>query len=462
MEYSVNQATEAINRMKYKVDFAHHPLFHFVPPVGWMNDPNGLIFDGGLYHIFYQFYPYDSSWGPMHWGHATSLDLLHFHDEEVALAPDRKDETGCFSGSSIANVDGHKLILIYTSHFEDGDESHRKERQVLAFSDDGIHFSKEKRIAIDISDIPEGYSRHDFRDPFLFRKDGYYYVFIGSKEEKNDIGALLAFRSKDLNEFTFAFALKDPHFGKMLECPSFLTVNGLDILVYSAVGLPKEGDRFQNCNSSLCLYGHLDFEKGIFEKRGEFEMDRGDAFYAPYLFLGKNGEPLIMAWMEQWGKLYPTAERKEGYAGALSLPRHLAVNDGKVYQEPYALLLKEALEPSFLKTGEEISSSSLLDLVADEDFSLDISDGLDHSISINRHGKRLDFITAKANNLNPLLRTIEIPDHLAMKLILDVSSLEVFIDKVPTTFSTRFYFASDRLLVSFSGSPLIKYHKVRI
>ncbi|HPR81030.1 MAG TPA: hypothetical protein PK268_03895 [Enterococcus sp.] len=86
---------------------------HAQPPIGWMNDPNGFIAINDELHLFYQFYPYDSSWGPMHWGHMTSTDGLAWQDQPVALAPDHVfDEKGCFSGTAIL-VD-NQLILMYT------------------------------------------------------------------------------------------------------------------------------------------------------------------------------------------------------------------------------------------------------------------------------------------------------------------------------------------------------------
>lgn len=78
------------------------PVFHAVPPVGWCNDPNGWSVYQGRYHLFYQYHPYATVWGPMHWGHATTTDFLHWEDLPCALAPDTPmDEAGCYSGGAI-------------------------------------------------------------------------------------------------------------------------------------------------------------------------------------------------------------------------------------------------------------------------------------------------------------------------------------------------------------------------
>ena len=94
---------------------AERPAYHLTPYVGWMNDPNGFSYYQGKYHLFYQYYPYKTVWGPMHWGHAVSSDLLHWEYLPTALAPDGPaDKDGCFSGSAAELPDGRQLLL-YTS-----------------------------------------------------------------------------------------------------------------------------------------------------------------------------------------------------------------------------------------------------------------------------------------------------------------------------------------------------------
>ena len=103
MKESIRKANQYIDENRVKVNQQYRGAFHLLPPIGWMNDPNGFVYFLGEYHLFYQFYPYDSVWGPMHWGHAKSKDLLHWEELPVALAPSESyDKDGCFSGSAIA------------------------------------------------------------------------------------------------------------------------------------------------------------------------------------------------------------------------------------------------------------------------------------------------------------------------------------------------------------------------
>ena len=114
------------------------PAFHLSPRVGWMNDPNGFSYYQGMYHMFYQYHPYSAYWGPMHWGHAVSRDLLHWEYLPAALAPDMPyDKDGCFSGSAVTLPDGSQMLL-YTGviHEPQPDGSFREiQTQCIAIGD---------------------------------------------------------------------------------------------------------------------------------------------------------------------------------------------------------------------------------------------------------------------------------------------------------------------------------------
>ena len=176
------------------------PCFHLTPMSGWMNDPNGFSFYDGKYHMFYQYNPYSSTWDRMHWGHAVSSDLLHWEYLPAALAPDETyDEGGCFSGSAAVMPDG-RMLLMYTGVRNEMDETGRirgVQTQCMAFGN-GTDFEKyEGNPVLDETQLPEGASRQDFRDPKIVRQaDGSWLAFIGSRPQDGS-GQILMYRSTD-------------------------------------------------------------------------------------------------------------------------------------------------------------------------------------------------------------------------------------------------------------------------
>ena len=160
-----------------KIRSEERPVFHVTPTVGWANDPNGFSIYNGEYHLFYQYYPFDTKWGPMHWGHVKSKDFIKWDRLPCALAPDKDYETGCFSGSAIEIEDGRHMI-VYTSHFEKEIEGIkvRKEYQSIAFGD-GIKYTKfDGNPVITADQLPKGFSHEDFRDPKIWREEDEFYV----------------------------------------------------------------------------------------------------------------------------------------------------------------------------------------------------------------------------------------------------------------------------------------------
>ena len=150
----------------------NRPIFHIVAKNGWINDPNGLVKFKGKYHIFFQHHPYSCQWGPMHWGHVISDDLLHFEYLPYALTPgDKFDKDGCFSGTAL--VEGDTLYIAYTGFINNEDPEKIKQIQCLASSKDGIHFVKHGCI-IDERELPKQYKPTDFRDPKLIKKGDKY------------------------------------------------------------------------------------------------------------------------------------------------------------------------------------------------------------------------------------------------------------------------------------------------
>ena len=168
------------------------PLFHVSAPTGWINDPNGFSFYDGQIHLFYQYHPYNREWGPMHWGHSVTCDMIHWEQLPAALAPDEEyDKAGCFSGSAI-EADG-KHVLVYTGVTRikqpDGSEQDRQ-NQCIAFGDGKDYQKYDKNPVMTGEMLPEGCNRVDFRDPKIWKENDTYYMIVGNKNE-NQIGQVV-------------------------------------------------------------------------------------------------------------------------------------------------------------------------------------------------------------------------------------------------------------------------------
>lgn len=292
--------------------------YHISAPSGWINDPNGLIQMDGVYHVFYQLHPFSPEWGPMYWGHVTSRDLAHWHQEPIALAPDQPYEAGCFSGSAVN--DNGVLTLLYTAH-NDGNDV--KECQCLARSCDGGRTFEKYPANPVIPKYPKDGSP-DFRDPKVWRQDGQWQMVVGTSKHKK--GRVLLYSSRDLEHWDYRGVLceSDGTQGEMWECPNFCTIDGQDVLIYSPMGMKG--------HKNIYSVGRFDCAAGKFYPEDARELDYGTNFYAAQVFEDEQGRTLLIAWMDAWGTDFPS--QADGWAGALTLPRVLRMRGKTLLQQP--------------------------------------------------------------------------------------------------------------------------------
>lgn len=291
--------------------------YHVMPPGGWMNDPNGLVQYRGNYHVFYQYYPYAPEWGPMHWGHAVSSDLVHWTSLPPALTPDKPYEKGCFSGSAVDNQG--ELTLIYTAH---DDTRSPKEVQCVALSTDGVNFSKYENNPV-IPGPPAGFGE-DFRDPKVFRHGDLWYLAAGCTRDKR--GGIQLYSSRDLRHWDCrGLACKsDGAQGDMWECPDLFPLGDAWVLICSPMNMKNA--------KTIFISGDMDFQTPALTQKRWGNLDYGFEFYAPQTFLDERGRRILIGWMDMWCGEFPT--QKNGWAGALTFPRELFLRDGEVWQRP--------------------------------------------------------------------------------------------------------------------------------
>ena len=314
------------------------PGFHLGARVGWMNDPNGFSFYQGQYHMFYQYYPYDSHWGPMHWGHAVSRDLLHWEYLPAVLAPDMPyDHAGCFSGSAIELPDGRHLLL-YTGVSREVTESGELrdvQTQNLAIGD-GVNYKKyAHNPVITAADLPEGGSREHFRDPKIWREPDGTYRAIAANYAGEGGGQRLIFRSDDgfAWQFDSVLSKNDGRIGRMWECPDLFHLDGADVLLASSQDMLPKGCEYHNGNGTFYFIGHVDPETGKFIEESDHAADYGIDFYAPQTVLTPDGRRVMIGWMQNWDTCN-LHTKSTPWFGQMSLPRELHVKDGILYQTP--------------------------------------------------------------------------------------------------------------------------------
>lgn len=322
-------AKQELERRRPLVNPRYKPGYHQSVPAGWLNDPNGFGYFGGKYHLFYQYHPYDSVWGPMHWGHWTSKDLVRWQDAPVAMAPDQAfDDYGCFSGTSIEK-DG-KFYLMYTGVQTAPEQGKYYQHQCIAESADGITFDKwADNPVISRFQLPESASPYDFRDPKVEKTADGYRVILASKGAEG--GQLLSYTSKDLREWTFAGVYADK-LGDMSECPDVFELNGKNVVIVCEMG--ADAALYGAPQVTLYTSGHEQDGRFCAERPLKL-VDQGLDFYAPQTMLTPDGRRVLIGWALSWSHIMPTHTLGHGWAGMMTLPRECSLDEsGALCQKP--------------------------------------------------------------------------------------------------------------------------------
>ncbi|HEL1734690.1 MULTISPECIES: glycoside hydrolase family 32 protein [Streptococcus] len=440
---TVEKANAYIQAEKVTLDPTFRPERHFVPEIGWINDPNGFVYFKGEYHLFYQFNPYESVWGPMHWGHAKSKDLVNWEHLPVALAPDKDyDKDGCFSGSAIVKED--TLWLMYTGNIVNEDGSVRQV-QNMAYSTDGIHFEKIAQNPVATEELlPEEVIANDFRDPKIFEKDGRYYSVVATKH-KDGVGCIVLLGSDDLLDWQFEsiFLKGQAHQGHVWECPDYFEVDGQEYLIVSPMRYQKEDNDFVNINSNIFVTGHVDWDKKVFEADSFKEIDHGHDFYAAQTTEGPEGERVMIAWMHTWGRPLVTNDLGHKWYGQMNLPRLLKQGENGLRQVLPASILNSFDD---IEIGQVIQGPSKLSLKLDD--SLDLKLGADQDylqfgydkerqeVYIDRSSLKIQQVGEEEWSTVRRAVTVQATE---LEVLVDTNCLEIFINDGQETLTSTFY-----------------------
>ncbi len=327
-----------------------YSTFHIAAAAGWINDPNGLIYFKGRYHVYFQHHPYSTVWGTMHWGHVSSEDMVTWRREPIAFAPSiEADRDGVFSGCAVVSDDGDTLYVYYTGHrdgadaggqsFEAEQGSEAEQVQCLATSTDGVTFEK-RGVVIP---APEGVS--DFRDPKVWKMDGTWYMVLGVRSLENR-GQMWLYTSTNMVDWEFdSILFEDPDPAVfMAECPDMFPVGDKWALAYSPMGGEIRGYSNRLRQSSGYVLG--EWAPGYkFVALTDYTLgDWGYNFYAPQSFEAPDGRRIQYGWMCPFGNPLAT-QAKDGWAGQLTVPRTLTLSDdGAMLANPIDELTKLRLD----------------------------------------------------------------------------------------------------------------------
>jgi fructan beta-fructosidase len=449
MNYQTQAQTSASDQEQYR------PQIHFTPEAHWMNDPNGMVFYKGKYHLFYQYYPGGTEWGPMHWGHATSKDLVHWTHLPVALYPDSLGFI--FSGSAVVDVNNTSgfakngqvpIVAIFTHHNQKGEQAHRKDFQneSLAYSlDEGKTWQKYSGNPV----LPNP-GITDFRDPKVmwFEQDRKWVMTLATKDR------VTFYSSPNLKNWT-----KESEFGEALgahggvwECPDLfpLAYQGKTywvLFVSINPGAPNGGSGTQ--------YFIGDFDGKTFNPTNKDTrwIDYGTDNYAGVTWSNTGNRKVFIGWMNNW--LYANKVPTVTWRGATTLPREFSLvkQDGllslstKPADELKSLeLTATVLTNVMLKTDTELSSKFKIKAP----FKLQLKGEEQKSFALhlgNESGENLTFGFDKEKGRYYIDRT-KAGDHsfdssfsgihyapkvgtgkgLDITLFIDVASIEVFAD----------------------------------
>lgn len=297
-----------------------------------MNDPNGPIFFEGVHHLFYQYNPTDWHWGNLHWGHATSKDLLHWEHQPIALYPAlERGETNCYSGSSYIH-DG-KIEIIYTSVGAGERNQIYGSEQWVAVTEDNVTWKQIRENPVLRREDHGGKNLTQWRDPFYFQYHGQTYLLIaGIVDGKR--GATHIYRTDDMRHFTYLnefYCTSTPN--ELMECPN-VVVFGEKLLYMYSVWNHREIRYFVGTMNEKCQ----------FVPENEGRIDYGE-FFASQISFDDKGRTLLWGWLREMPRnlLYTDGE----WAGVQAIPRVISLD------EKNQLVIKRLPELENLRKKEE-------------------------------------------------------------------------------------------------------------
>ena len=460
----------------------HRPQFHFSPPAHWMNDPNGMAYYKGEYHLFYQYYPDSTVWGPMHWGHAISKDLVHWQHLPIALYPDSLGYI--FSGSVVVdknNSTGFQtgaespLVAIYTYHDMKGEKAGRNnfQTQGIAYSTDKVRTWKKYGQ----NPVIKNTGDRDFRDPKVcWHEASKHWILtlaVGNKVQ--------FYRSVNLKNWELAgsFGTADGNHGGVWECPDLVEIkipgsNTTKWVLFVSVGTgaPNGGSGTQY------FVGNFDGKTFTNSNAASTVLwaDYGCDNYAGVTWSNAPGkQPVFLGWMSNWQ--YAQQVPTKAWRSAMTLPRVLSLQPTtagiRLFTQPApeTILLRNGSAIDLLSKKEHSYALCELELSVDLTKTTTNNTGIEISnsqhekliIGFDKANKQFYIDRTHSGNTNfskvfssvPVAPRVSADNKLTMHLYIDRSSVELFADDGSVVMTDLFFPTKDfNTLKLLPGNPI--------
>lgn len=492
-------STELTTNLSLSEEKLYRPFYHFTPKKGWMNDPNGMFFYNGYYHLYFQHYPDDNVWGPMHWGHAISSDLLTWREQPIALYP---DELGyIFSGSAVVDVNNTSgfgkdgippIVAIFTYHdpVKAKEGKTDAETQGIAYSlDEGLTF-----IKYEGNPVITNPGIKDFRDPKVsWHEEDKKWVMVLAADDR-----LKYYESKDLKKWDFMSDFGgdiDKNIGAhggVWECPDLIKLPVEGTNEFKWVQFVSINPGGPNGGSSTQYFvGNFDGKSFVMDKdfrssletAHDFWLDFGRDNYAGVTwnnFNTKNNGKLFIGWMSNWD--YANQVPTETWRSAMTIPRELKlVKDSLIHRLSFAPTQrlsefngKKYAKRNIIIQGEQkLIDSEQIDLTKaeihftianplknkytfklsnrnNEELLFGYDQGLKKFFLDRKKAGKTDFSEKFSSSISVAPR-IGSSKNLSGTILLDKTSIEIFYDDGLTVMSEIFFLTSPFKTLSISS-----------
>lgn len=465
----------------------HRPQLHFSPKKGWMNDPNGMVFLNGKYHLFFQYHPHSTVWGPMHWGHAVSTDLVNWEELSIALFPDALGTI--FSGSAVidknntAGFGANAMVAIYTNH------SHEIEREKLfdTYETQGIAYSVDEGktwTKYRGNPVLPNPGIKDFRDPkVMWHEATQKWIMTLATMDR-----ITFYSSPNLKDWK-----KESEFGKetgahggVWECPDLfsLTHNGKEVwvlIVNLNPGGPNKGSATQY------FTGSFDGNTFVPDETDIKWLDYGPDEYAGITWSNTGDRKVFIGWMSNW--MYANKVPTQSWRSACTVARDLGItkqgNSYRLTSQPAKELNRQLIKTFTAKNikgkkydlsakGGILSGPAILKLGTDElkSFTVELSNKAGEKVSVGydksaneyffdrtKSGK-VDFLKEFASrSVAPRLTSAKSFD---ITLVIDNASIELFADEGLSVMTGIFFPTSDYTNIRLLSAEGLKIQTLQL